>query len=203
MTTVNLLKQEIQLYVKKINLLNEKKEITLKKANEDFTDELYLEKLKEINSEYNDTKNEYKAYVLNILSECIEELKKKVVGKSTTDTVEAMSDITLLQLLGTINESQLEIYADKYKEYPMILSYLKQIANQNGFCLSYKNIDDANKIIKKLENKTKDLIENYTSTNKSDKYQFMLLDKDGYYDRTDKSLNDFIQDTAIKISKFR
>ncbi len=202
MTNLSLLKQQVQIYSEKVNALTEITENALKKANETFKGDLYLEKSKEINTQYRNTKDEYKVCVLEALSEVVSEFKEKLEGKSTaTCTSEAMNDITVLQLIGIINESELKVYAEKYKEYPMILSYLKQIGEQNGYYLDYKNIDDANKIIESLEMKTKDLLENYAPSNVSYDHRVMLLDEGGYYDMIEKSLNDFIEDTVVIVTK--
>ena len=191
MIKLNLLKQQVQLYSKKVDALND-----------DFVGDLHLEKSKDIDTKYKDTKNEYKKLVLDTLSDVISELKKNIEGKSTsTASSEAMNDITLLQLTGIITESQLKAYANKYKEYPMILNYLKQIGQQNGYYLSYKNINDANKIIEDLEIKTKYFLENYDSSNVTYDDRAMLLDKGGYYDLIENSLNDFFEDTVIEITK--
>ena len=202
MTNLSLLKQQVQIYSEKVNALTEITENALKKANETFKGDLYLEKSKEINTQYRNTKDEYKVCVLEALSEVVSEFKEKLEGESTsTATSEAMNDITVLQLIGIINESELKVYAEKYKEYPMILSYLKQIGEQNGYYLDYKNIDDANKIIESLEMKTKDLLENYAPSNVSYDHRVMLLDEGGYYDMIEKSLNDFIEDTVVIVTK--
>ena len=202
MIKLNLLKQQVQIYSEKVNALTEITENALKKANETFKGDLYLEKSKEINTQYRNTKDEYKVCVLEALSEVVSEFKEKLEGESTsTATSEAMNDITVLQLIGIINESELKVYAEKYKEYPMILSYLKQIGEQNGYYLDYKNIDDANKIIESLEMKTKDLLENYAPSNVSYDHRVMLLDEGGYYDMIEKSLNDFIEDTVVIVTK--
>ena len=191
MIKLNLLKQQVQLYSKKVDALND-----------DFVGDLHLEKSKDIDTKYKDTKNEYKKLVLDTLSDVISELKKSIEGKSTsTANSEAMNDITLLQLTGIITESQLKAYANKYKEYPMILNYLKQIGQQNGYHLSHKNINDANKIIEDLEIKTKHFLENYASSNVTYDHRVMLLDKGGYYDLIENSLNDFFEDTVIEITK--
>lgn len=204
MNNLSLLKQQVQWYSQKVNALTIDREKALRKDEDDFVSELYLDKQHDIKTQYINIKNKYKIDVLEVLSETIDKLKKKLEGKSTsTATSNDMRDITLLQLIGTITESQLKVYVEKYKEYPMILNYLKQIGKQNGYDLSYKNIDDANKIIENLEVKTTDFLENYDPSNVSYDHTVMLLDQDNYYDMVEKNLNEFIQDTKVKITKIQ
>ena len=49
--------------------------------------------------------------------------------------------------------------------------------------------------------KTKDLLENYAPSNVSYDHRVMLLDEGGYYDMIEKSLNDFIEDTVVIVTK--
>lgn len=179
MIKLDSLKQQVHLYIKKVEGLMEVEDDTLRKE-----------------------KNEYKVYVLETLDQVVIELKKKVVGKSTsTATAEAMNDITILQLTGVITYKQLKTYVDKYKEYPMILNYLKQIGMQNGYHLSFKNASDAVKIIESLEINTKKLLENYDPSNLSHSHKVMLEDVFGYYEEVEQELNDFFGGMEVHITK--
>lgn len=153
-------------------------------------------------SKNSDLPVENKKDILETLDEVVSELKKKVQGKSTSiDTDNSMNDITMLQLTGIITESELKIYAEKYKEYPMILNFLKQIGLQNGYCLSFKSMYDANKIIENVEFETRDFLENYNPLDISSNHRSMLLDEDNYYDKVEQQLNSFIEENLVSVTK--
>lgn len=203
MTKLSILKHRAQLFSNRVEELTVLRDDALKNVSENYNTDKCLEKITNIERDYEDAKSELRLGVEEALSEAIDDMRAKVEGKATaTATNESMSDITLLQLLGTITETELRLYVDKYKDYPMILNYLKQIGEKNGYHVSFKSIDDAKKIIENLEKDTRDFLENYDS--KSDNYKHRLMTTElgaNYFDIVGQDLERFIGNNKVTITR--
>ena len=138
-----------------------------------------------------------------VLEETIDALKAILKGRPTSQANnQGMSDITLIQLTGIITEEQLKLYTNKYKDYPMILKYLKQVGEKNGYNVCFPSQDNAEKTIDNLERDTKDFLDNYDFKNPSDKHRSMLTETDeNYFDKVNHQIQSFLKNNEATVTR--
>ena len=182
MTEISILKKQVQLFQDKI------KELTELKAEDESIKEAI---------------GDLKSKVEEALRETVDALKIILKGKPTSEANSgSMSEITLIQLTGIITEEQLKLYTNKYKDYPMILKYLRQVGEKNGYHVSFKSEDEAKKIIRNLEIDTKDFLDNYDPKSPSRNHTLMITESDGnYFDILGQELSNLIENNEITITR--
>ena len=160
-----------------------------------------LEQLK--SSKDYDLINELKSKTEEKLVDTVETMRMILRGKPTSQAnSESMSEITLIQLTGLITEDQLRLYVDKYKDYPMILNFLKQIGEKNGYEVIFKSRNELGKVIETLEKDIRDFLNNYDSQSDNHKYKAMIIEGNGnYFKKVELELERFRKDNKITISK--
>lgn len=194
---LNILQQRLGLCRNEYDTLIQKRNEDINTAKKNYVNERLQEELQKIESEYIQNRDRVKSDSNKTIDSILDIAQRHIELKVTGEITDAqMNSLKVLQQMDNVSEYEINAYVNQYKNSPMLMKIIKQIASKHGFIINATTVDEGLEILQEVRDQSNDFLNTYRGYGENYRHE-VFLKENGIMNKYNNQLNQIIDESAV------